>query len=210
MVDAPLMLQIAQLESAGVDPHDPEVELTITNSTNKPVSTYAIKYEVVLNGQLHPGGLELNNISSARSLLQPGETRTATIGGVHYSLPIERIVVSIDFLEFTDDTTWGADTYSSAEVLAGMRVGARTAAENLLRSLTAQGSTTFAERMERAADVVSLPDGHSGKWREGFHRGAAFITERAKHEIRDSSAAEIERVLRLPIDALDEIKRSKR
>jgi len=173
------------------------------------VSAYAIRYDIVSNGQPHPGGVELNNISAARFLLQPREARTTTIGGVHYSLPIERIVVSIDFLEFTDGTTWGADTYSSAEVLAGMRAGAQAASRHLLQLLTELGPATFAKGLERPADVV-IPDGHSTKWAEGFQRGTAFIMERTKHEIRDSSAAEVERVLSLPIDALDEIRRSNR
>jgi hypothetical protein len=209
MLDAPLALKFAQPESAGVDQHDPEVELVITNATNKSVSAYAIKYDVGLNGQLRPSGVELNNISAAQFLLRPKETRTAIIGGVHYSLPIQRIVVSIDFIEFTDGTTWGADTYSSAEVLAGMRAGARAATEHLLGMLTTQGATRFAEKLQRTADDVSVPVDHSTKWQEGFQRGVAFITERAKHEIGGLSTEEIQRALTLPIDALDEIKGSK-
>lgn len=209
MSDAPLALQIAQPESRGVDSQDPEVELVISNSTDKPVSAYAIKYEIVLNGQLRSGGVELNNISAAQSLLQPNQTRTDFIGGVHYESPIDRIVVSIDFVEFTDGTTWGVDTYSSGEVLAGLRAGAQTATKYLRRLLTEQGSASFAERLERVADDVSIPVGHSSKWQEGFQRGVAFISERVKHKIEGYSSAAIERALTLPIDALDEIKRNK-
>jgi hypothetical protein len=207
--DAPLALQLAQPESVGVDQHDPEVEVVITNTTDKPVSAYAIRYDIGLNSQLRPGGVELNNIYAAQFLLQPKETRTTFISGVHYSLPIERIVVSIDFVEFTDGTTWGGDTYSSGEVLAGMRAGARTATKHLRELLAAQGAVSFAGKLERATDDISIPVGHSSKWQEGFQRGVAFITERAKHEIKGFSTAEIERVLTLPVDALDEIKRSK-
>ncbi|MEN3334767.1 MAG: hypothetical protein V7641_4132 [Blastocatellia bacterium] len=209
MPDAPLALQIAQPENRGVDPQDPEVELVISNTTDKPVNAYAIRYDIVSNGQLRPGGVELNNISAVQFLLQPKQMRTADIGGVHYSMPIEQIIVSIDFVEYTDGTTWGVDTYSSGEVLAGLRAGAQTATRYLHRLLTEQGAASFAGGLERAAGDVSIPVGHSSKWQEGFQRGVAFITERAKHEIGNSSPAEIERALSLPIDALDEIKRSR-
>jgi hypothetical protein len=207
--NAPLVLQLAQPESKDVDPQDPEVSLVISNMTDKPVSAYAIKYEIVLNGQLRPGGVELSYISAVRSLFQPKQTQTSDINGVHYSSPIEQIIVSIDFVEFTDGTTWGVDTYSSSEVLAGMRAGALAATKYLHRLLTAQGAASFAATLERTADNISIPAGYASKWQEGFQRGVASITERAKREIENFSMVEIERVLALPIDALDEIKRSK-
>lgn len=208
--DAPLGLQITHSESAGVDQYIPEVEVVITNPSNKVVSAYAIRHDVGLKGQLRPGGVRLIRARAARSLLRPGDAQTVSIGGTRYSLPIERLVVSIDFLEFTDGTTWGADTYSSREVLTGMRAGEEATARYLLGLLTAQGPTTFARELERADDDSSIPLGESPKWREGFQRGMAFIRARVKHEARDFSATEIERALTQPIDALDEIKRSAR
>jgi hypothetical protein len=141
--DAPVELQIAHPESAGVDQYLPEVEVVIINTSDKVVSAYAIRHDVGLNGQLRAGGVELTRAAAARSLLRPGNSQTASIGGTRYSLPIERLVVSIDFLEFTDGTTWGADTYSSREVLAGMRAGEEAAARYLLWLLRARGPNAF-------------------------------------------------------------------
>lgn len=208
--DAPVELRVANPESAGVDENEPEVTIVITNTSNKCVSAYAIKHEVGLNGQLRRSGVELAWVSNAQSLLRPGDSRTVDIGGARYSLPIERLVVSVDFLEFTDGTTWGPDTYSSREVLAGLRTGAKTAAKQWRQVLAAQGATGFARELERADDDSSIPLCESLKWREGFKQGIILIKERVKREARDFSPTEIERVLSQPIDALDELTRSAR
>lgn len=208
--DAPVELRIAHPESAGVDQYVPEVELVITNTSNKMVSAYAIRFEVGLNGQLRRGGVKFARFSTARSLFRPGDSQTVDIGGTHYPLPVERLVVSIDFLEFTDGTTWGADTYSSREVLAGLRAGQEATANYLRRLIAAQGPTAFARELERADDDSGIPFGESPKWREGFQQGRTFIKARVKREAKDFSATEIERVLTQPIDALDEIRRSAR
>jgi hypothetical protein len=205
--DAPVVLQVPHPESPGADNHAPEVEITITNTSDKQVSAYAIKYRVVCNGESRPGGVELVQSSTADSLMSPHDTRTVIVGGAHYSLPIEQIVVSVDFVEFTDGTSWGTDTYSSKEVLAGMRAGARRTAAHLLRVFTGSGANALSAELERVGNENDVAAEASEKWREGFQRGVAFIKERAKREITIYSPRDVERILTLPIDALDDIKK---
>ena len=205
--DAPMVLQVPNPESPGADNHSPEVEIAITNTSDKQVSAYAIKYRVVCNGESRPGGVELIQSSTADSLMPPHDTRTVYVGGAHYSLPIEEIIVSVDFVEFTDGTSWGTDTYSSKEVLAGMRAGARRTAAHLLRVFTASGANALSAELERIGNENDAAPEASEKWREGFQRGVAFIKERATREITVFSRREVERILTLPIDALDDIKK---
>lgn len=205
--DSPVLLQISDPERAGLDPFAPQVEVVITNTSNKVVSAYAVRHDVGSNGELRAAGAELTRANSERSVLWPGDSQTITIGGTHYSSPIGRLVVSVDFLEFTDGTMWGGDTYSSREVIAGMRAG-EAATVNALRGLLAvEGISALKEALERSDDDASIPVGHSPKWQEGFERGMSLVKERVKHEAIQMAPAEIEMILARPIDALDEIKR---
>lgn len=206
MPDAPLKLAIPHPESTGAEQYAPSVDVVIENTSDKDVSSYAIRYDLGFDGELRRGGVELNQSSTARSLLRPGDTRSTSVGDAHYSRPIERVVVSLDFVEFTDGSTWGPDTYSSKEVLAGMRAGARTLTERLLRVLRERGLTALSKELDRADDDMDIQD-RSAKWLEGFQRGKTLIRERAKREMKTLSNAEAQRVLTLPVDALDEIKR---
>lgn len=205
MRDSPLKLGIPHPEITGEDLYAPQVDVVIENTSSKDVSSYAIRYDLGFNGELRPGGVELNQSSIARSILRQGDSRTLTVGDAHYSLPLERVVVSLDFVEFTDGSTWGADKYSSKELLAGLRAGAHAMTEHLLRALTESPNALSAE----LTDTEDHIDGgeQSPKWLEGFQRGKAFIKERAKHEIRTFSVVEARKALALPIDALDEINR---
>lgn len=116
----------------------------------------------------------------------------------------------VDFLEFTDGTTWGGDTSSTRDVLAGLRAGEEATAKRLRWLLVEQGSASFARELERADEDSSIPLGESWKWQNAFQQGRALIKQRVKNEARDFSATEIERVLSQPNDALDEIRRSAR
>lgn len=73
-------LHIVNPESAGVDPYAPEVEITITNTSNKGVSAYAIKHKVEVNGEVLFSGVDFGRFSTARSVLRPRDSRTEHIG----------------------------------------------------------------------------------------------------------------------------------
>lgn len=205
--DAPMTLTILTAKNGAVDDHAVELEALVTNASDKGVSAYAIKYDLVLNGVARQGGLEFSQSSTAKSILWPGDIRTESIGGGHYSSRIERIIVSLDFVEFTDGTSWGPDTNSSKDLLAGMRAGAQTMAAHLRDVFGAKGATSLSAELEGAANELGTAAAASVKWREGFQRGAAFIRERAKREIKNFAPAEVGRILSLPIDALDDLKR---
>ncbi len=202
--DSPLKLEIPHPEITGEDLYSPQVDVVIENTSSKDVSSYAIRYDLGFNGELRPGGVEIYQSSIARSILRQGDSRTLTVGEAHYSLPLERVVVSLDFVEFTDGSTWGADKYSSKELLAGLRAGAHAMTEHLLRALTENGPNALSAELNDTDDHIDGGE-QSPKWLEGFQRGKAFIKERAKHEIRTFSIVEARKALALPIDALDEI-----
>ena len=54
-------------------------------------------------------------------------------------VPPDHLELSLDFVEFEDGTTWGPDTFKSAEQLVAQRVGAKLEQTRLLQVLIAGG-----------------------------------------------------------------------
>lgn len=204
MPDAPLQLRV--IEGEPIDSYEPEVKLMIVNTTPQTVTAYSLRYDLVSNGKLGRGGMDLTQFSTAQNALKSGESQETTLGGgAHYSAPIERLVVSIDFVEFGDGSTWGADTYESKECLSGMRAGGRAAVDHLLRVFDAQGYTTFVEQLDRDSIDIPVPPGHSAKWEQGFRRGVSFIKGRTKRDLQKPSFTDVKSALTQPFDALEDI-----
>jgi hypothetical protein len=197
--NAPLSVLGVKSDSATI--HNPELDLTVMNTSNKPIRAYAIRYDTV-SAQSRPGGLELTNKQGLGAVLQPGRSETIDIGGgVYQADDISRIIVSVDFVEFDDGSQWGLDIYKSAERLDGLRTGAHAASQYLLRVLKMDGPAAVFNKLE--TDTINLPPplDHSNKWVEGFQEGIAFIKERLKHDSTNRSASEIDFSLRRPVDA---------
>jgi hypothetical protein len=197
--NAPLSILAVKSDSATV--HNPEFDLTVMNTSDKPIRAYAIRYDTV-STQSSAGGLELTNKQGHGAVLRPGRSETIDIGGgVYQADEIIRIMVSVDFVEFDDGLSWGLDTYKSAERLDGLRAGAHAAAQHLLKVLKAGGPATVFTALETDSMNLLPPSGHTDKWLEGFQEGISFIKERLKHNSPNRSASEIDFSLRQPVDA---------
>jgi len=197
--NAPLSILAVKSDSATV--HNPEFDLTVMNASDKPIRAYAIRYDTV-SAQARPGGLELTNKQGPGAVLQPGQSETIDIGGgIYQADDITRIIVSVDFVEFGDGSSWGPDTYKSAERLDGLRAGAHAAAQYLLKVLKTAGPTSVFTTLEADTINVPAPSGHTDKWLEGFQDGISSIKERLKHNSPNRSASEIDFSLRQPVDA---------
>ena len=199
--DAPLRITSIKSDSATV--YTPQLELTVLNTSTKPITAYAIRYDIT-SGQSTSGGVEMSIAALPRSILQPDQSTQADIGGgEHHYDAIDKIVVSVDFVEFTDGSTWGPDNYKSAEKLAGHRAGARVATRHLLKLLKAKGSIAVMNEVESEAIDILTPQGHSPEWADGFRFGIGYIQGRLKQVPKGSDTVKIEHVLRQPIDASD-------
>jgi len=148
--------------------------------------------------------MELTNANSVDSLLQPGYTASKTIGeGTAYSDPIRKIVVSVDFVELVDGSTWGPDEYKSSERLAGQRAGAHQAIEHLKNMLSRNGPLAVVQSIEEGLREIVPPTGHSLEWLNGFDGGVGTIRERLRAAYSKGGADVIESELRRPFDASD-------
>ena len=133
--DSPLRLSVetywldAKLETKGVYGNGYEAYSSVKNLSDRTVSAYAVRPPV----GIEIPGLCVRNLPPDK-ILQPGQSEgTSTWGSYSPSMPVHTF--EVDFVEFTDGTTWGADLCRSAESLAGQRAGGAAAAGRLLELL---------------------------------------------------------------------------
>ncbi len=197
--NAPMM--IASSKNNSVNTYTLQLDTVVTNTSIQSIQAYAIRYET-LSFHSKGGGLELSNAGSSSSVLQSGQSASISVGdGVQYSDAINNIIISVDFVEFADGTTWGPDTYKSAERLDGQRAGARAVAQHLLDILKISGPSSVINALETDHSDSAPTSGHSAEWLEGFQTGANTIRERLNQFHSKTGISNIESELRRPFDA---------
>jgi hypothetical protein len=182
-------------------------ELTrfVENVSAGDISAYAIRITP-------PGGCATWIMSP--DFMQPGKSDAKTTwDSFSPSAPVP--TYEVDFVEFTDGTTWGADKCQSAERLAGERAGGAAVADRLLELLAAAGPDAVIKVVrgklgqspeaavksidERLSDITP-PPGHSPTWEEGFRIGKRVIGLRIRRSVGLSGPVGIETELRRPYD----------
>lgn len=199
--DSPLVIFSIKGDSATA--HVPQVEVSVVNRSIRPIRAYTLRYQTI-SDHSKAGGTQLTSASSVDSLLQPGYTASITLGeGTSYTDPIVKIVVSIDFVELADGSTWGPDESKSSDRLAGQRAGAHQAVEQLVNILHRDGPLAVMQHVEANTSEVIPPLGHSPEWRNGFEGGVGAMKVRLKAAYSKSGIAAVESELRRPFDASD-------
>jgi hypothetical protein len=196
--DAPIRISLVKSDTA--TPTTPEVQVTIENVSTTPIRAYTVRYETI-SERSKAGGAELSNKETLESVLKPSQTETKILGDATYSDPVKKVILSIDFVEFIDGTTWGPDVARSRERLAGLRYGAQRTARHFRRILKEQGPQAVVEAMNAERIDITPPSDRSPEWLEGFKGGKLHIINRIKHAFGKSGLSEIESELLRPFDA---------
>jgi hypothetical protein len=122
-----------KMGTKGVFPNGYEFFHSVENVSDRAVSAYAIR--PILGIEIP--GFCVRNLPPDK-VLQPGQSEGRSSWDTYSPLtPVHTF--EVDFVEFTDGTTWGADVCRSAESLAGQRAGAAAAAGRLLELSAASG-----------------------------------------------------------------------
>lgn len=191
-VGSPLEISSVVVDSS--NPVEPKVTYFIANTSGKVVSAYAIRY-VVGFGTSHSESADLRYGFFNENVFQPTAIEPGSLEGQEYSEPVKSVRVILDFVEFTDGTSWGADVLKSSEQLAGLRAGAQAELDGL-RKLESSGGIRAVQTALTDLDPV-VPAGHSAVWTEGF-RSAVVIT-RGRLKRVSKQAVELARELGRPI-----------
>jgi hypothetical protein len=136
-----------------------------------------------------------------RAILQPGQSASTEVGGLNFkSGNVDRVSLSIDFIEFENGSSWGPDTFKSAERLEGQREGARAASQYLLSLLKARGQLAVIEASKAESINISPPPNKTSGWLTGFHAGIDMVKARLTQSQKDGTS-KIESILQKPLDA---------
>lgn len=199
--DSPLRISSVRTKWAVPDRSGIELYVVVENVNGKAVSSYATRDDG--GGDAGAACLLLSAHSPGKVLRPGGSEGRSTWRGYSpsSSAPPRRMV---DFVEFTDGTTWGADACRSAELLAGQRAGAREARKLLTEVFATGGADAVIEALKSGLPEVEPPPDRSRRWRQGFGSGFSSYVNRIRRANEEWGFTEIEYALGRPIDALEE------
>lgn len=186
-------LRISAVADNSDDPEAPLVSFLVENVTGKPIQAYWISYDTVAHGGDVTLGVGVN-AGTSEQVLPPGRRREAGVlnrGG-------QRLKLWVDFVEFTDGTTWGEDASRYAESLAGQRAGARAESERLLKLLETGGLLAV---MDAAGKSVTHAAGAApSRAEQNFLFGVRGVRLRVHRAHQSGGLPAVESALRQPYD----------
>jgi hypothetical protein len=144
------------------------VNYAVQNASGKPILGYVILASGKHTGQIVTGFFPIKSFRA-------GDSHAEEMSIEHVNIrPDEVLSLSIDYIEFDDESSWGADTQGQSEHMAGGRAGVIAAAKqfiDLIKKRQFAALTPFLEK--KLVDiVVPFPDKvQSEKWRQGFDGG---------------------------------------
>jgi hypothetical protein len=178
--NSPLRITSVQTKWAAPDRSGIELYIVVENIDVKAVSAYATRDDGSDKG---PDSCWAMSAKSLGKALRQGQSEgRSTWRGYDPSSHLRRLV---DFVEFTDGTTWGDDVCRTAESLAGRRAGAREARRTLLELFAAGGPDAVLTKLKEGLAEVESPPDHSLKWRQDFLSGFSGYVESIRQRIKN-------------------------
>jgi hypothetical protein len=141
----------------------------------------------------------LTSLRSGDSLLYSQARVEENFMGITYTAEVSEVLLSIDFVEFEDGTTWGADTFKMSEKLAGRRAGGKAALDKLRVLAKARGLKVVVGSLEENMEMAA-PSSGSELWKEGFNEGVRIVQATLMYVQRQNGDAALERELLKPFD----------
>lgn len=132
-------------------------------------------------------------------LLKPNQLRHENIGESGSSVTPEKIKIAVDFVAFTDGSTWGKDASKSAQQLAGVRGGGAAALEYLKGINKQDGIEAVIKTLDEMKELLPPVD-KSEIWKRGFRSGISNIKNHIKRAYENEGIKGAETELQKPFD----------
>jgi hypothetical protein len=183
-----------------VSPPGIELALKVKNiSSDKAVRAYTTRQAFTADEP--PQGCFLLNVIKPGKVLQPGQSEVRSTWRGYPLDSRKPILLFIDFVEFSDGSTWGADGCQSAQYLAGARAGAKMLAERSEKALEDVGAAAMMKSLNQIAGEIDIPVAESQAWQSGFRSGIKQMVQRLRDIVYTEGLPEIGPVLKRPYDA---------
>jgi hypothetical protein len=199
--DAPLRIISTSVVSA--EPPNFRLQVMIQNQSLKSIRAYTVVSETA-SDKRQGGYTDFLNLRT--NIWQPTVIKTTEVSDTQND-PIVSVKLTIDFVEFTDGTTWGPDKEHSSDILIGQREGARIERQRLRQLLKSKGPKAVIEDIQvldfsKAEALVGRK--RSAHWLSGFHSGVSSIQRRLRQASPSNNAEQIETELSKPFDTSEE------
>jgi hypothetical protein len=194
-VQANVPIRISAVTLNSSDPLTPDFTYLVTNISQKPIDAYVIRIITTAKGASDEKG-ELRYGDSAASVMQPNHAEWGAYEGQSSSEPVQRINLMVDFVRFTDGTTWGADKYQFSEWITGHLAGVQAENARLLEIKKQTGLDAVVGAVAAEAQAITPQDSHSSQWNEGFRGGISTVRKKLKRAYEQGGAAQVEEELK--------------
>lgn len=186
-------MRITYVGESAEDLKTPHILLAVENVSARPISVYSVGCALTVRGEEVTPSVGASSHAHT-PVLNPGDKRMLGAPNPERS----KVSLWVDFVEFTDGTTWGPDTNKYSEHLAGRRAGMRAEAERLRGLLESRGVRAFVEALESAGAGAASPPGSSKQWEEGFGVGVTLKRGQVRRAYRSGGQAGAESELLRP------------
>lgn len=168
------------------------------NVSDKTIRAYTIRQFSGESGD--NGGLSSFSYSLTTSgLLKPNQLLNQDIGEQGFLNPPENIKIGVDFVEFTDGSTWGKDNSNSAQQLAGIKAGVKATLEYLREINKQNGIEAVIEELSEMKELLP-PEDKSVIWKRGYQNGVRYIKLKIKRAFEKDRIKAVEAELQNPFD----------
>ena len=144
------------------------------NQSAKAIRVYAFKSQTATI-KLQNSHVQFMNLTQRSAIWQPSEMRTVEFADSQEE-EVKTVRLTLDFVEFSDGSTWGPDSENSRDMLAGQREGAkleRQRQSQIMRAKGQQGLISDAQVPDRGVERAG--SNRSAQWLEGFRQGQASM-----------------------------------
>jgi len=196
-------LQILSTWVANTTPQDFRLVLQVQNQSGKGIRAFAINSQVA-TGKRQNEHSQFENLTQQSSVWQPTQIRSIEVSD-SLEDQIRSVRLTVDFIEFTDGTTWGSDSENSRDLLKGQREGAKFERQRLRDLMKAKGFQALADdlRSEQGTPESSAATGRSVKWQAGFRNGVSAVRRRVRDVLASGNQDQITAELNRPFDTAE-------
>lgn len=165
------------------------LKFDLENVSGKPIHSFSISYH-------SPDPLDTGSIGvQPEEILQPGQSGDAGIS----ARGKDRITLMVDFVQFSDGSTWYSDPPNYTVKPEGVRAGAQAAHKYLLSVLQSRGASAVIDTLPRIHADVQEVDFFRTKeiyGFAGFYNGVTNTAVRVEHAYRQGGLSKVEEFLK--------------
>jgi hypothetical protein len=178
-----------------------EIYVVVKNIADKPVTAYATTSSNLSVPNSHKACFIYSFPAPGKMLRRDKTDGKSTWNRADEENKPPQLELAVDFVEFSDGSTWGTDDCQAKEHLEGFRAGLR-AARTLFRKIVAEaGSQSLIDDLIKGPVEIDAPAGRSDRWVEAFRSGVKGMRSSMLRAYQERGLPEIDIELSRPIDA---------